>query len=286
MSRSIIYAINPVVSREQKRDVMNMRALPLKISEKLKIVKIFFISIFFIGAWASSAVRGAIEENGVDNSVYAELLQKYVKNGFVDYRGLKNNEQKLDQYLKILEKTDPSSLTRKEQFAFYINTYNAWTIKLILTKYPDVNSIKDLGSFFSSPWKKKIVRVNGKVLTLDNIEHDILRPLFKDPRVHFAVNCASKSCPPLRAEPYQGSKLDRQLDEVTKAFINDSSRNKVEGDILWVSKIFSWYGEDFNGGIEGFFLKYAQGALKEQITEKRGQLKIKYLDYDWSLNGE
>ena len=265
---------------------MNMRAYALKISGRLKIFVIFSIPLFFIGTCVSSPVRGAIVENGVDNSIYAELLMKYVKKGFVDYRGFKNNEQKLDQYLKILEKTDLNSLTSKEQFAFYINTYNAWTIKLILTKYPDVNSIKDLGGFFSSPWKKKIVHVDGKILTLDNIEHDILRPFFKDPRVHFAVNCASKSCPPLRSEPYQGSELDRQLDEVTTAFINDPSRNRVEGNILWVSKIFSWYGEDFNDDIEGFFVKYAQGTLKEKVTVKRGQLKVKYLDYDWSLNGE
>lgn len=265
---------------------MNRRDFTLKAGARSKPLAIFFAFLFFIGPCASFAAEGAVEKNEFDNSIYAELLTKHVKNGFVDYHGFKDNEQKLDQYLKILEETDPNSLTREERFAFYINTYNAWTIKLILTKYPGVNSIKDLGGFFRSPWKKKIVRINGKVLTLDNIEHDILRPFFKDPRVHFAVNCASKSCPPLRSEPYRGSQLDRQLDEMAKAFINNSSRNRVEGDILWVSKIFSWYSQDFDDDIEGFFLKYAEGTMKEQITAKSGQLRIKYLEYDWSLNGE
>ena len=177
-------------------------------------------------------------------------------------------------------------MTRDERFAFYVNLYNAWTIKLILTEYPGVKSIKDLGSPFSSPWKKKIVRIKGKVITLDSVEHDILRPVFKDPRVHFAVNCASKSCPPLRREPYNGTSLDRQLDEMARAFINDPSHNRVEGDTLWVSKIFSWYGEDFKDGVIDFFHKYAEGTLKEQLIAKSEKLKIRYLEYDWSLNGK
>jgi hypothetical protein len=286
-SRSVIYAISPVVSREQKRDIMTKNEFIVDKTKKSNIAAIFLIVFFFVGPCGySSLVDGEVKGNEVDNSIYGELLEKYVKNGWVDYRGFKDNEHKLDQYLKILEETDPDSLMRDEQFAFYVNAYNAWTIKLVLTEYPGVKSIKDLGSLFSSPWEKKIVHINGKVITLDNIEHDILRPVFKDPRVHFAVNCASKSCPPLRSEPYQGAYLDRQLDEMAKAFINDPSSNRVEGDILWVSKIFSWYGEDFGDDIKGFFLKYAEGNMREQLTAKREKLKIKYLEYDWSLNGK
>jgi hypothetical protein len=214
------------------------------------------------------------------------LLKKYVKNGEVNYQGFQNDEGKLDRYLEILEKTDTKALSRNEQFAFYINAYNAWTIKLILSAYPDIESIKDLGSLFKSPWKKKIVRIDGEILTLDNIEHDILRPRFQDPRIHFAVNCASKGCPPLRSEPYQGHVLDQQLTEMTVAFINDPDRNRLQGNSLYVSSIFKWFSEDFNDDIVGFFMKYAKGELREELKRKAGGIEIEYLDYDWSLNGK
>ena len=149
-----------------------------------------------------------------------------------------------------------------------------------------MESIKDLGSFFKSPWKKKICRIDGGVITLDDIEHNILRPRFKDPRVHFAVNCASKSCPPLRSEPYQGSILDQQLDDAAQAFINNPLLNRLEGNKLYVSEIFDWFEEDFNDDVIGFFLKYARGDLKKQLEANRGNIKLKYLDYDWSLNGK
>jgi hypothetical protein len=222
----------------------------------------------------------------VDHTLYAELLNNYVKSGFVDYQGLKDEEAKLDRYLKVLEETDTKKLPRNEQFAFYIDAYNAWTIKLILSAYPEIKSIKDLGSLFKSPWKKKIAHIDGDVITLDNIEHDILRPRFKDPRIHFAVNCASKSCPPLRSEPFQGDVLDRQLTEMTEAFFNDPARNRLEGNTLYVSNIFKWYSEDFNDDIVGFFMKYARGELKVQLKKHQKEIKVKYLDYDWSLNGK
>lgn len=222
----------------------------------------------------------------VDHSIYASLLAKYVKQGQVDYWGFKIDEAKLDQYLKMLEQTVSYKLTPNEQFAYYINAYNAWTIKLILSGYPGVKSIKDLGSIFKSPWKKKMCRIDGDVITLDDIEHGILRPRFKDPRVHFAVNCASLSCPPLISEPYRGSTLDRQLDDSARNFINNPQRNYLEGDTLYVSKIFKWFAEDFNNDIIGFFLKYAENILKKDLEAQRDQIKIKYLHYDWSLNGK
>lgn len=221
----------------------------------------------------------------VDHSLYGELLSKYVNNGVVDYLGFKNEEATLDEYLKILENTEVGQLSRDEQFAFYINAYNAWTIKLILSAYPGIKSIKDLGNIFKSPWKKKIVRIDGKVLSLDDVEHKILRKKFTDPRVHFAINCASKSCPPLITEPYSGSKLDQQLDHSTRAFINDPKSNYLKGNKLHVSKIFDWFSDDFDNDIIGFFLQYARGDLREELKAKNGQIEIKYLHYDWSLNG-
>jgi hypothetical protein len=220
-----------------------------------------------------------------DDTIYAELLGKYVKDGVVNYQGLKNEESVLDKYLKVLEEIDSKLLSRSDKFAFYINAYNAWTIKLILSGYPDIKSIKDLGSLFKSPWKKKICRIDGKTITLDDIEHNILRPRFKDPRVHFAINCAAKSCPPLRSEPYRGGELDKQLDEMTKAFINDLESNHMVDHTLYVSSIFKWFAEDFNKDIVGFFLKYAKGDLKKQLKANKENIKVKYLDYDWSLNG-
>ena len=240
-------------------------------------ILIFLGSLGFVPkAWSSSKV---------DHSLYADLLNRYVRDGVVDYQGFKNEETKLDQYLRVLEKTDTNRLQRNQQFAFYINAYNAWTIKLILGAYPAVKSIKDLGSLFKSPWKKRICRIDGDIITLDHIEHKILRPRFKDPRVHFAINCASKGCPPLRSEPYMGSKLDQQLNDMAKAFINDKTRNRLEGPILYVSKIFKWFEEDFNKDVVGFFLRYAEGNLKKQLEINREKIRIKYLDYDWVLNG-
>jgi len=226
----------------------------------------------------------AVQE--VNHSIYAGLLKKYVKDGVVNYQGFKNEESVLDKYLKVLEEVDSKILSRNEQFAFYINAYNAWTIKLILSGYPGIKSIKDMGSLFKSPWKKKISRIDGKIITLDDIELNILRPRFKDPRVHFAINCAAKSCPPLRSEPYRVGDLEQQLDEMTRAFINDLKNNRLEEHTLYVSSIFKWFKEDFNKNSIDFFLKYAKGDLKEQLEAGRGKIKVKYLDYDWSLNGK
>jgi len=220
-----------------------------------------------------------------DDSIYAELLNRYNRNGLVDYAGFKRDEVRLDQYLAVLAKIDPNTLSRSEQFAYYANAYNAWTIKLILTGYPGVESIKDLGSLFKSPWKKKFVELDGKVITLDNIEHDILRPRFKDPRVHMAVNCASKGCPPLWNEPFTGSRLDDQLDAAARSFINNPGFNRLEGNTLFVSKIFKWFREDFEDDVIGFIEKYAEGQLKARIQANRALLEVEYLDYDWSLNG-
>jgi hypothetical protein len=223
--------------------------------------------------------------DAVDNSLFGELLATHLRAGGVDYSGFKAEEQKLDFYLSILEKTDPESLDRNEQFAFYINAYNAWTIKLVLTRYPGVKSIKDIGSLFQSPWKKKIVRLNGKTFSLDEIEHQILRPRFKDPRVHFAINCASKGCPPLLSEPYRGATLDAQLHKVTHDFLNAPENYRLEGDTFWVSSLFKWFSEDFGDDVVGFYRTYAEGTLKTLLEERHGRLKLKYLDYDWSLNG-
>lgn len=245
----------------------------------MKAIQIFLILITGLSLLTPAAVAA------VDNSLYATLLGRYVHNGRVDYQGLQKDEAVLDDYLDVLAAVDPNALSRKERFAFYINAYNAWTIKLILSRYPNIHSIKELGGLFSSPWKKKVARIDGRVLTLDQIEHDILRKQFKDPRIHFAVNCASKGCPPLQGEPFVGERLDRQLDRAAAGFINNPRYNRLEGDILMVSRIFDWFAEDFNDDVIGFFLLYAEPSLRQQLKANRSRIRIEYLDYDWSLNG-
>lgn len=250
-------------------------------SIKQSFILFNFTSMLILAVAWGFAVQAA---PAVDNGIYADLLGKYVYRGQVDYDGFKKEESRLDAYLKILETVDPAKLDRDDQFAFYTNVYNAWTVKLILSRYPDLKSIKDLGSVFKSPWKKKIVRIEGRVLTLDNVEHDILRPRFNDPRVHFAINCAAHSCPPLRSEPYEGSRLDEQLNDATRAFINDPQRTYLEGNTLYVSKIFDWFGEDFSDDPLSFVAEYAEGDLKERLESKKNKIRVKYMDYDWTLN--
>ena len=228
----------------------------------------------------------AVARQAPDHHILDDLLRQYNHQGQVDYAGLKQEEAQLDAYLDALAEIDPLSLAGDEQYAFYINAYNAWTIKLILKEYPDVASIKDYGSLFKSPWKKKFVNIKGEIVTLDHIEHDILRPQFRDPRVHFAINCAAKSCPPLYREAFEGKRLHAQLDDAARRFVNDGRFNRLEGNTLYVSSIFKWFKEDFNGDIVGFFEEYALPELKEAISANRQHLKVKYLDYDWSLNGK
>lgn len=227
---------------------------------------------------------GTTQAAEIDNSIYARLLEKYVKKRTVDYDGFKADEARLDQYLQILSSADPKSLTRNHRFAFYINAYNAFTIKLILTKYPQINSIKELGGFFSSPWSKKFFSIGGWKVSLDHIEHQVLRPEFKDPRVHFAINCAAKSCPPLLNRPYEGNIIEQQLDEQARAFINNKRSTFVKGDTLFISKIFDWFEEDFNDNPLLFIRQYAGERLKSELDAAGPELNVTYLYYDWSLN--
>ena len=245
------------------------------------------ISKFILGGLVVLAFsQHVVSAESVDNRIYAELLKNHVRAGFVDYQGFQAQEQLLDQYLSVLERVDPMRLSRESRFSFYVNAYNAWTIKLILSKYPQIKSIKELGSFFKSPWKQKLCRINGEILTLDDIEHNILRPQFRDPRIHFAVNCASASCPPLRSEPFVGKRLDQQLNDATTKFINNPERNYIIGSTLYLSKIFKWFPEDFGNDVVAFILKFAQGEFRTDILVNRDTLRIKYLHYNWSLNGK
>ena len=189
----------------------------------------------------------------IDHHLYAELLQRHSYDGVVDYAGLKRDEGQLVRYLDYLASITIDKLDDKELFAFYANAYNAWTLKLILDHYPGIISIKATGRLWQSPWKRKIARINGGLLTLDEIEHDILRAEYQDPRVHFAVNSASKGCPPLYREPFSGCNLDEQLDTATRSLNNDPTHYRLDGSTLYVSRILKWFKEDFNDGPIRFF---------------------------------
>jgi len=202
------------------------------------------------------------------------LLQKHVtSSGKVNYAGFKKDEAILDAYLaKLAESIPQSDWGRKTSLAYWINTYNAFTVKRILKDYP-LKSITDLDG--GDPWKVKWITLDGKKYSLNNIEHDIIRPRYKEPRIHFAVNCAATSCPPIPNQAFTPANLNAMLESNTRRFINNPAYNQTGGDIK-VSKIFDWYGEDF-GDLRTYLNKY----LKEPIAEGT---EIGFKEYDWMLN--
>jgi hypothetical protein len=248
----------------------------------LGLSRVFFL-FYFLGAFSGFALAAS-----PGDEAYASLLATHVKSGRVDYEGLKKDEEKLDRYLDALARTDSSAFASDELFAFYANAYNAWTIKLVLKHYPGLKSIKDIGSFLSSPWKIPLVRLKIGLFTLDQIEHELLRPRFKDPRVHVAVNCASKSCPPLRSEPYDGQRLQAQLDDAARSFVNSPNGALVKDGAVYLSKIFDWYAQDFGGraGVLAFVRKYADDELLRGVESLGADPHVRFLNYDWTLNGE
>lgn len=240
--------------------------------------------LLFIIFLNSILLESVSADTGINNTIYADLLRRHVKNGKVNYDGFKKEENKLDQYLAVLSRTDVRSLPENHQLAFYINVYNAFTIKLVLSEYPGINSIKEIGSFFSGPWSKKFIPLKSETVSLDHIEHHILRPVFKDPRIHFAINCASRSCPPLLDSPYEGDIINRQLDTQVTSFLDDEKRTFIREGTLYISKIFKWFKEDFSDNPMIFIRAHASDRLKGKLDSNGLPLKISYLEYDWSLN--
>ena len=216
---------------------------------------------------------------------YAAVLTAHVRDGGVDYAGLKEQEAFFNAVLEAMAAVDPAVLPPSERIAFYINAYNAWTIKLILDHWPGIRSIKEAGNILRSPWKREFVRLAGKTVSLDAIEHGILRRQYGDARLHFALNCASMSCPPLAGVPYQGQTLNAQLDAQTAAFVNDPAQTFVVDGRLHVSKLFDWYGEDFGGetGVWAFIRRFA-GPRLATAMDALADHRLVYADYDWSLN--
>jgi hypothetical protein len=209
-----------------------------------------------------------------DHSTFNTLLTNYVANGKVNYKGFKGEQSKLQAYISDLTSNAPADdWNRNEKLAYWMNLYNAATINLILDNYP-VASIMDLDG--GKPWDVKRVTIDGQQYSLNDIEHTIIRPRFKDARIHFAVNCAAKSCPPISSTAFTGDNVNAELDRITKKFIN-SSANKISANSISISKIFEWYAEDF-----GDIVEYINSFSSTKVS---AGANVNYIDYDWSLNG-
>lgn len=213
-------------------------------------------------------------------NIFNELLQKYVsEDGLVDYVAFKKELPKLKQYLNYLEKTSlDNSWSANQQKAFYINAYNAFTIALILEYYP-LKSITEIKQNNQSVWKIPFVKIGGKTMTLDFLEHEILRKKFDDPRIHVGVNCASISCPKLSNVAFTEQNIETELERLMHEFVNDSSKNNISSDIVKISAIFDWFKTDFtkNSSLIAFLNQYSKVKINPNAT-------IQFLEYDWNIN--
>ena len=237
-----------------------------------------------------------ISSAGADNSTYTAALQKYVHDGRVQYRGI-CKDPGFSAYIQQLSQIDPAKFTdTKAQLAFWINAYNAFTLKIICDHYP-LKSINDLHTgglilgtlIHETVWDKKFVLIKGEEMSLNHIEHAIIRKKFHDPRAHFALVCASISCPPLRPEAYEAEKLDQQLDEQGKMFFSERGKNYFETNrrIAHLSKILDWYSNDFgasNKDLLLFITRFLPAETAAEIKAYPDKWQVEYTTYDWGLN--
>ena len=236
------------------------------------------------------------QEEGFDHShaLWDGILREHVAGDRFNYRALKEDREDLDAYIDQLEavtREEYDDWTRNQKYAFWINVYNAHVIQLIVDNYP-VESIKDLGSVFTQVWDIDYIELRAfhpegrdRALTLNEVEHEILRPTFQDARVHAAVNCASIGCPPLFGRAFVAENLDRQLNIVIRFFLRDRRRNRFdrENNTVYLSSIFDWFAEDFErdeGSVKNYVIEYAPEGDYSWVRNAR----IRHLDYDWDLN--
>ncbi len=235
-------------------------------------------------------------------AAWSALLAKHVKwlpdnkQSKANYKGFAADRAELSKVLESLSAVSQASFnafSKEQQMAFLVNAYNAFTIDIILTKYPDIKSIKELGSFNRGPWKNEFFTLLGAKHHLDWIEHEQLRPKYAEPRIHVAVNCASIGCPALYPEAFTAQKMEAMLEDGMRRFLGDRTRNRYDNGKIQASNIFKWFKEDFEKGHKGFakledvFAKYADLLTTDETA--RNQIKAKtvsisHLDYDWSLN--
>ena len=232
----------------------------------------------------------------VNHALFSEVLAAHVKEGRVDYQTLKS-DTRLPLYLDQLAATDPDQLPSDDaRLAFWLNAYNAYTLKLIVERQP-VKSITEIGKgglvigslLKTTAWDIRFANIGGKEYTLNEIEHEIIRRKFKDSRAHFALNCASGSCPIMRPEAYEASALSQQLDDQGRLFVRDAGKNKfdVANKTAELSSIFKWYQGDFGDDDHAALLaaaKFAPDEIRQAIEANPRAWKVRYLAYDWSLN--
>lgn len=245
--------------------------------------------------WPRWQAHDEKSERVINHGLWEKFLGRYVvaaEDGInrVAYHKVSGDDAGyLRVYLDQLQRTPVSTLRRAEQRAFWINLYNAQTVKLILERYP-LESILEIGIspgwFAKGPWGAKILKIEGENVSLDDIEHRILRPIWKDARIHYAVNCASNGCPSLATEPFTASNTESLLDTGARAFINEhpAGVRVVDGE-LKVSSIYKWFSEDFgdnDASLRNHLLQYANDQTAALI--KSSGKKVRYLDYDWALN--
>ncbi len=235
---------------------------------------------------------GLLSAQSVNHSAFNTLLQQHVRDGMVDYDAFANAPA-FKTYLRTLASTDPARLPRQEQLALWINAYNAYTIAQI-NAHGERESIKNINKslgFLSTggPWREKMATVGSTTYTLDEVEHEQIRPVFNEPRIHFALVCAAESCPPLRSEAYTAAKLDAQLDDQARQFLLRSpgkNRVDVNGERVYLSRIFDWYGKDFapdQAGLLNWLSRYwPAGAERDVLT--KGRARVTWTEYNWSLN--
>ncbi len=225
----------------------------------------------------------ALAQENKTHETWTELLQKHVDSaGHVNYKGFIEDKEKFHSYLCALEQEAPKDdWTEEEKLAYWINAYNAFTVELIIDNYP-VTTIKELGGKLfkvNTAWDIKFIKIEGEKYDLNNIEHGIIRKDFDEPRIHFAVNCASVSCPKLRNEAYVGSKLDQQLDDQVRYFLKNEGKNNVGTEKATLSKIFRWFKGDFTKTMT--LVEFINQYSDVKMTEST---EIEFFEYNWNLN--
>jgi hypothetical protein len=225
-------------------------------------------------------LRVAVAAGTEGERLWGKALKGHVKGGRVDYAGMRADSAFLGA-LKAFSAINPKELGKNDRLAFWLNAYNAFTVKLICDHYP-VTSIRDVAE---KPWDEKFAEIAGTKYSLNQIENDMVRAQFHNPHIHFALVCAAKGCPPLRSEPYTGSHVEKQLDEQTRKFLLDESKNSfdVGAGTLRLSHIFEWYAKDFSdatGSVQAFVARYIPAAAAVTASTP-----VAYTEYDWSLNG-
>ncbi len=233
---------------------------------------------------------GAAEGFDQSHALFGRVLSNFVANARVDYAALKASPGELDQYLADVAAVVPrdfASWPESDRLALLLNLYNAQTLRLIIDHYP-LKSIREIGLLPGAAWRRSVVRFGGEVLSLDHLEHEVMRARYDEPRIHFAVVCAAVSCPPLRSEPFVGARLGAQLDDQARRFLADPEKNRYAAAAgeLWLSAIFDWYREDFTkpaGSLEAYVKPFLPAEVAA-VMGRAAKLEVRFLEYDWALN--